>query len=527
MRRVGSVRWLPLLHGNAKRLEVAFSDLEKIVGDIFKKIRDADDDTIVAQENDIVPHVYLSIEEEATLRKFMFLSEMRNKWAREDWRDSDRANNHVIGPMVERSMETDGLETPELSWLGRLLYLLETPHAELLEAARTDSDLRFSASDLTTYKHYAEEWDLHIWRAGPGRDFFLPDSMVGFEGEADRVVGWAKDRPEMIVEDRERRNHVYLPIDPKHVIVLCNDGLCWDSPFAAMLRKKDPNYPPNSLLAKKKRTIHLDPSTVFIARGGKQCKPKNSPASKLLFQMPQLGEGSHRVINCYTLNQCREYIVYTSDQLLEQAIDEAQKFREERKNGWTQQGIRCQGGPAFDDRHTHYPLVNHIETTPGAIRQRSKVQLQGMHIGWTAAYKLQGKSLLEFDDGTLLNAFLAAFPPKPGLHRRANGMSGLQFIEWMRPKQFVTMVDLVRGKMLRVMANQWNPTIVESAEMSKELIADFIDMMEESIAIELIRWLWEERQDIIYTFFTQVFKDDAETRSPPGETIRVRLTARS
>ena len=506
----------------SKRLEELFSQLEKKAGDIFKKIRDVCE--APPRPGDRDPYVYLSNEEVATLRKFIFLSEHRNKWRKELFGNPRRINNHIIGPFIDKRMLHDDWATAELCWLGRLRYFLETSHEELIKAgslANEDVDLN---RDLQTYKHYDDKWDLHIWRAATGKEFLISDTMVGFEGDSEMLLGWSKERPEMVVYERETRNHVYLPIDPDHLLVLCQPYLCRDSAFASILSKLDRSYPGRSLLAK---TPHCKARKIFVSPDSKR-KGEKSPVERNCFVIPQIGARFHSVVNAYSLSHANEYVIYRSSALLDDSLKDLEVLGNEKKVKWAAQGTRYEGGPLFEDRNEPYPLPRHVQSLLNEDGSSSKIQLMAVHLAFSRAPipELEGKTTIEvlgFEKA--LERFVEAHPPKPENHRRANGMSGRQFLELLRPAPFVQMVGLVKLKLQVVMVGKWKsmeslPSMDHLSGEHKFAVVQFFDLMEESFAVEIIRRLWDERQDVLSTFFALVFADRVENEPPPAQWIR-------
>lgn len=187
------------------RVEKLFADLECAMGAIVKKIEDA-----LAPPNKDQPascaSVHLLESEIYTVYKFIALSGFRN------------------GPVrlcVHDDFIPDfkGRQTHQ-EWVAKLEFLLQESHEELL----TMDELlqpHIVRPIVTRYKQFGR-MKLHFWAAPQGEEFLLSNLFIGLEGCQD-------SKSDGISSNIRLPAHVYIPVSPGILLVLCAESLCQHS----------------------------------------------------------------------------------------------------------------------------------------------------------------------------------------------------------------------------------------------------------------------------------------------------------
>ncbi|KFX86088.1 hypothetical protein V490_09232 [Pseudogymnoascus sp. VKM F-3557] len=184
---------------NDNHVEKLFADLECAMGAIVKKIED-----VLAPPNSpgvmSLRSVPLLPSEVSTVYKFIGLSGFRNG---------------PVGLYREPIPDFNG-EKAHQEWVAKLEFLLRESHDELLtmdELLQPDTIRPI----ISRYKQIGE-MKLHFWTAPKGEEFLLNNLLIGLEG----------------CQNSELYNirlpaHVYIPVSPEILIVLCAESLCQQS----------------------------------------------------------------------------------------------------------------------------------------------------------------------------------------------------------------------------------------------------------------------------------------------------------
>lgn len=181
---------------NDNYVEKLFASLECAMGAIVKKI----EDVLEPPSTDGLPlrSVPLLQSEIHTVYKFISLSGFRN------------------GPigLYDNSERPPSYNRKEMhqEWVAKLKFLLEEPHDELL-AMDESLQPQTIRPILSRYKQIGE-MKLHFWTAPKGEEFLLNNLFLGLEGYQ---------------EDMRLPAHVYIPVSPEILIVLCTESLCQHS----------------------------------------------------------------------------------------------------------------------------------------------------------------------------------------------------------------------------------------------------------------------------------------------------------
>ncbi|KFY33523.1 hypothetical protein V495_08295 [Pseudogymnoascus sp. VKM F-4514 (FW-929)] len=186
---------------NDNHVEKLFADLECAMGAIVKKTED-----VLAPPSKPGPVPQRSVpllpSEVSTIYKFISLSEFRN------------------GPLLLRGPYPDSnREKAHQEWVARLKFFLQESHDELLAM---DELLQPDAMRpmISEYKQIGK-MKLHFWTTPKGEEFLLGNLLIGSEGGQDRA---RNSVPTMIIPA-----HIYIPVSPEILIVLCEESLCQHS----------------------------------------------------------------------------------------------------------------------------------------------------------------------------------------------------------------------------------------------------------------------------------------------------------
>lgn len=183
-------------------------DLETDTSRAFSEIKKAKDDTIIMRDRDI-----------NAVKKFFLISFYRTTFCRDHTVDVIPNKNL---PDIVSDAKT---RAHRKIWLDMLQYILQRPFQDL--ASLTDQDIINSLGDCSNENlnfiltqgirvcKTIAAMRMHIWKSPPGKEFLLGDPSVRIEGL------------EMIT-DKEKPScaHLFLPISPNIVMVLCNEVRC-------------------------------------------------------------------------------------------------------------------------------------------------------------------------------------------------------------------------------------------------------------------------------------------------------------
>jgi len=525
------------------RIEHLFSKLESRTSLIFNKITKA--------VSDGRGHIDLLEKDVHTLFKFMHLSVKRSKQYHDDFKNPHRDNDFVVQRLLENARRRGQSDDPSRFWLESLLYLLETSHEQILADAETAGN----PSMEDTYKYFTETYALQIWKAAEGHEFFLNERLVDFEGDTTSNLGIEETDTgqQLIMRTSEDLIHQILPISPNVALVFCDESRCWDSPFAdAMHRAKIP-YPSNSLL---KHAPHKDIINISVPseRRGKKTYPATVAWRVVI---GTLTPPHHRIISCYSLSHAKSLLIARQRASFERAKLELAAFGRERAAAWKRQGIRCEdpgysppanANPrsleqsaerfiaALDSvlalvQTTRDPLPRSKENSIKAWYAMAALDLLGRHHGWTHPPRedeaeRQGPRRLMHP--ALKKAFEVAYGPKPPAHRDLIEVDFVDFVhECVGEESFVKLTTAIDVKIRELVHSEQvgeqipggvlpvpPPGGDGSAEEAEEVMNNpcFKSVFVAAQVFDVMRWLFEERQDVLAQF--------VKGSLAPGEAVR-------
>ncbi|KAL2145166.1 hypothetical protein VTI28DRAFT_7802 [Corynascus sepedonium] len=535
---------------NPMRIEHLFSKLESRASTVFRKIS-----TAVAEGRD---HIDILEKDVHLLFKFMHLSLKRSQQFRDDIENPYRENDFMFQQMFENSRKHGRSGSPAQFWLENLLYLLETSHEDLLaDAEQTDV-----TSSAGTYKHFTEHYALQIWRAADSHEFFLNERLVDFEGDTTSYIGVEETVVglQLIRMTTDDMIHLVLPITPEVAVIFCDESRCWESQFAdAMQRAKIP-YPANSLL---KGAPHKDIINVNIPsqRRGKKTWPA-TVAWRVSIGI--LSRQHHRIISSYSLGHARSFIVVRHRARFERARRELADFQHERAETWKRQGIRFgppedrpwhqtdQGAGLSQERmariaDSYASAVHDITNLVATNRERIPISKENSIKCWQAVSTLEltfGAGLTHSSKSNgkssrrrimhpaLKMAFEAAYPPKHPDHRDLIEVDFAEFVySCIGEESFVKLSNAIHMKVqelvhkdsfgayfdaaVQQMESNGEPhpadaPLPQQADFSREKVEDvlknpcFQSIVTTAEEFDALRWMFEERQDILATFMRQM-----------------------
>ena len=485
------------------KVEKLFSALESRAGRIIKRIRDS-----CAANRDCIhlhPHDY------AELYKFMLLSDHRSKWLKNEFMDHRRENNHVFRRYFEKTegdKEERSPSVPELIWLGRLRYMLETSHDDLLAAASLENAM----PDVQTYKYYFEEYELHIWKAEESRYFLLNDKFVEFEGDTD-IFLTCNPQQELCHSICENRMHIWLPISPKVALVFCMPASCWQSAFEHVMKQAGIPWPDTSLLAK---APHKDPKLEILQTSA------GKDAQMWRVNIAVLPKEFHRVLTSYTLAHARNFIVLKDVSTLEPAIRDLDSFSEERKGEWKAIGRRwTQPTPevsidemvaaVFAKVHAGEDLPRTRNTVISSFYTVSMLSYVG-----SKEFSTKDSFMDETGPRSFIKLMEQEFPPKPAGYTDLLSLTFFTFVlETLNEAHFMKLMNAIDEKLVAIAESDnfkaaWDeckePTPMETPpkdDATDDMIHNnigFQSMYRAASAFGILRWLYDKRQDILVRF---------------------------
>ncbi|KAL2126701.1 hypothetical protein VTI74DRAFT_379 [Chaetomium olivicolor] len=345
--------------------------------------------------------------------------------------------------------------------------------------------------------------------------------------------------PQLIRMTTEDMIHLVLPINPEVAVIFCDESRCWESPFAdAMHRTKIP-YPANSLLkdAPHKDIINVD---IPSQRRGK----KTWPATVAW----------------------RSFLVVRRRARFERAKRELAEFQRGRAEAWKRQGIRfghpvdrpCQQrerAAGLSQEQIMTTVENHtsalldILNLVNTSRERIPRSKENSIKCWRAFLTLDQISSADptlpskSDDTSspkrimhpaLKTAFEAAYPPKHPEHRDLIEVDFAEFVyHCMGEEKFAQLSVAIDEKIHELVykdgfeayfedtqqANRgFQPAATslfqqrDSAGEEKDVLGNpcFRSFFRAAQGFDVLRWMFEERQDILATFVRQIAVPMAE-----------------
>lgn len=532
------------------RIENLFSNLESKTSEIFAKIRTA--------ATNGLGHIDILEKDIHILFKFMNLSQRRSKQYRDDVKSPFRENDFLFQRLFEASRNSGQSSDPGQFWLDHLLYLLETNHEDLLaDAGKTDSN-----PSAGTYKHFTERYALQIWKAADGYEFFLNERLVDFEGDTQSFLGTEvkETGSQLIWMTTEDLIHLILPISPEVAVVFCDESRCWESPFAEIMHQAKIPYLQNSLL---KNAPHKDISNIYVPeeKRGRRTWPATTAWR---VNIGNLSRDHHRIIASYSLGHAKSFIVVRRRARFERAKRELEVFNKTRSEVWKAQGFRY--GSEDTQRHTNEEhellppsqeqrtrvvdnhmsaleeIINIITTTHEPL-QRTK---DNMLKSWLAVRALKSYRLEYVATSSLKSnsesshfrvmhpalkiSFEAVYPPKHPDHRDLVTINFSEFLSHAIGEEMFAQLDSkIDSKISElVLADTFN-THWEAAATNLQPSRDPLLQSDEGLSeqpsrledgslknpafqsifraaqgFDVLKWMFEERQDILATFIRQI-----------------------
>lgn len=522
---------------NPRNIEELFSELESKSSQIFSKIRDT-----VTKGLD---HIDILEKDIHILFKFMDLSRKRSKYFRDDIADPYRKNDFMFQEMFEKARNQGQSDDPSQFWLEGLLYLLQTSHEDLL----TDADKNAWAR---TYSHYIERYSLQIWKAADDHEFLLNENLVDFEGDTESYLGAEEKengRFQLILLTTDDVKHIIFPISPEIAIIFCDESRCWESPFAETLHKMKIPYPENTLL---KGAPHKDITSIHVPEQ-KRGKKRWPATEAWRVNIGKLSAEHHQVINSYSLLHAQSLIIVRSRERFERAKRSCASFSTARIERWESRGNRYTNH-SYAPRHKEIvpepsgeqlgSIVNDLKLAPDGLNSpvhttneplptTKKNMLESwMAISAIESLMVKDRSLQPGPVGGIAGihpamraAFEAAYPPKHVNHRDLIEMDFEDFFDnGLGEQMFARLMDNIHAKARELVRAEsftihWDSC---KADLQKDLASTYDENGEKSNALlenqtfrtdyilaqrfATLRWMFEERQDILAIFVWQLTK---------------------
>lgn len=524
------------------RIEHLFSKLEARTSVIFRRIIDA-----VAEGRG---HIDILEKDIQILFKFMNLSTRRSKQYRDHIESANRENDHIFQHLFEEWRKTGGSGEPGQFWLSGLLYLLETSHEDILKDAEKTGGHKATAF---TYKHFIESYALQIWKAADNYEFFLNDRLVDFEGDTQSFLGVeVKDtRHQLTLTTTEDLIHVILPISPKVAVVFCNESRCWESPFADNMHQLKIPYPENTLL---KNAPHKDIVNVHVP--AKKRGKKRWPATEAWqINIGSLSQEHHRIVTSYSLSHAEAFVVVQRRKQFERARRELKVFNKKRAEVWESKGFRFSyrdtQQPVGEENpsekqieqivHNHMSALDEMLSIITTTEERLPGTKENMSKSWLAIRSMQAfmrersaapssnpdhvSSPLNVMHPALKAAFEAAYPPKHPNHRDLTNIHFSQFVaHGLGEENFARLTFNIDLKIRELVQADTFHTHWEACATELEPISllendpsgepddverafqnpAFRSVYRMAECFDLLKWMFEERQDILATFVKEI-----------------------
>ena len=535
------------------RIEQLFSKLECKTSQIFSKINDAAIDgrnDIDVFEKDV--HI---------LFKFMNLSALRSERYRTNIRSPYRENDFMFQRLFEASRKSGRSGDPTQVWLEHLLYLLETSHEDLL----TEGQKASCNAAANTYKHFVENYALQIWKAADGCEFFLNDRLVDFEGDTQFVLGTELKETghQLIWMNTDDMIHLVLPISPEVAVVFCNESRCWESSFADCMHRLKIPFPQNSLL---KNAPHKDIVNVHIPKM-KRGKKTYPVTVAWRINIGTLSRDHHQIITSYSLSHAESFVVVRRRAPFVRAERYLKLFAEKRAEVWRSQGFRvdyqdtlrqhkedAELPPLSQDKMTSTVDVHFsaLEKVLQVIKTTQKPILRTKDnaiMSWLAMKALDICSLkyvtpsrsgsdTESPLGVMYRANKAAFEaayPKNVDHKNLVTIDFDQFLSCgIGDEMFALLTSKIDSKTAELVhadtfTIHWEAVAENSRppgglrperdENTLHNNPSFQSILRAALGFDTLKWMFEERQDILATFIAQIAVDMKDTQP---RNIRIR-----
>lgn len=514
------------------RIEHLFSELECKTAAVFQEIQDA-----VAGGRDSVDILERDVR---TLFKFMNVSLRRSEQYRDEVMNPRRENDFMHQRLFEASKKRGGSGESDRCWLEDLLYLLETSHKDMLSHAETPEEYHAAF----TYRYFTENYAMQVWKAAEGFEFFLNDRLVDFEGDTQSTMGveMAETGPRLIWMTTEDPNHLVLPISPEVALVFCDESRCWVSPFAETMHAAKIPYPENSLLGD---APHKDMIDVHVP-GVKRSQKSYPPTTAWRVSIGALSRDHHRIIAAYSLGHAKSFVVVRDRGRFERAKRHLEVFTKERLESWERQGFRsdCEDGQrqnkgagpvassSSETAALHEILVGleagpNFEPTTKDMKLECWVMVRAMLASLPRPGEGEAASDLCVMYPALREAFEAAYGPKNPQHR---DLVTIGFPEFFRSgfgeDMFARLFGMIERRIAELMSTEAFPSGGRFEEMRKDympclaplpsrdpddaegkkpsLSPSHRSILRAAQSFDTLRWMFEERQDILATFVQQL-----------------------
>jgi hypothetical protein len=543
---------------NPMRIEHLFSKLESKTSVIFNKVTDA--------VSNGVDHIDILEKDVHLLFQFMNLSPRRSEWYRDEVKNPYRENDFFFQRQFEASRKSGRSGEPEQFWLEQLLYLLETSHEDIIEDAKNADE----NATAYTYRHFVENYTLQIWKAADGYEFFLNDRLVDFEGDTQSCLGTEMkgERCQLIWMTSEDFIHLILPVSPEVAIIFCNESRCWESPFADAMHQAGVPNPENSLL---KNAPHKDIVSVDVP-SRKRGKKKWPATVAWRVNIGALSREQHRIIASCSLSRAQVLIAVRSRARFARAKRELEWFSRGRMEHWANLGMRSsyRGSQQQSQEQVQRPVsedatTRSVEELMSALYQMLEIKVvtremppmtKGNAIKfWVAIDTLERLAgtvtpSVGSEDGcpasrimhpALKAAFEATYPPKHPNHKDLNNVNFAKFFDECIGEETFRLLSLeIERKFSEIVsANSFkahfeackktlppydDPLVQQhghdASDQSNDLKDDilrsphFQSIIKVAEIFDVLKWMFDERQDILATFVRQIAvpMDDARPR---------------
>ncbi|PKX91372.1 uncharacterized protein P174DRAFT_491121 [Aspergillus novofumigatus IBT 16806] len=533
---------------NPMRVEHLFSKLESKTSVIFNKVTDA--------VSNGVDHIDILEKDVHLLFQFMNLSLRRSEWYRDEVKNPYRENDFFFQRHFEASRKSGRSSEPEQYWLEQLLYLLETSHEDILEDAKNPDE----NAAAYTYRHFVENYALQIWKAANGYEFFLNDRLVDFEGDTQSYLGTEMKgkRCQLIWMTSEDLIHLILPVSPEVAIIFCNESRCWESPFADAMLQAKVSYPENSLL---KNAPHKDIVSVDVP-SRKRGRKKWPATVAWRVNIGALSREQHRIIASYSLSHARLLIVVRSRARFERAKRELELFSRERMEHWSKLGIRSSyrgsqqqsQGPVLQpaSEEASYKSVEEFMSALYQMLEIKDITHEVPSMTKKNAFRLwvtidglersagriapsvgseKGCPASRIMHPALKAAFEAKYPPKHPNHKDLNNVNFAKFFDECIGEETFRLLSLEIEREISklVSANSFkahfeackktlphydDPLVQQRGHDASDQCTDLKDdilrspqfqsIIKVAEIFDVLKWMFDERQDILATFVRQI-----------------------
>lgn len=531
-------------------VERLFSKLEHQTSEILANIRTA------VEKSQL--HIDIVERDIHTLFKFMDISQKRSVQCRDEMENPYRENDFLFQRMFGSSRNRGGASNPRQFWLEVLVYLLERSHETILADAEETSENIVA----DTYKYIVDHYTLQIWKAADGYEFFLNERLVDFEGDTQSCLGseMKSSGPQLMWMTWEDPIHMILPISPDVAVVFCDESRCWESPFAESMHRLKLPYPENSLL---KDAPHKD--IVNVAVKSVRTRKKRWPATTAWrVSIGKLSREHHQIIASYSLSHAKSFVVAQRRARFERGKRELVSFSKKRAEAWASRGVRF-GNEGTSRKHSdeigtilteeerlsrvvenHMSALDEMVELMRTTSEPLKRTKDHMWKSWLAVRALETcgrkdakSSFTTQPDISKFNvvhpvlqaAFEAAYPKQSSDFRNLLTIDFGQFFSYgLGEEKFAELTSKIDLKIAGLVRNDssrmhWDAHVPDPESPSRNgpsndrgVNGSTTDQTEESVlnnpcfksmvraaqTFDVLKWMFEYRQDILATFVHQL-----------------------